>query len=147
MVDEHQGRLVDDDEGLRRILEQARTVAVIGIKPEDRMDEPAHSVPAYLQRAGYEIIPVNPSVDAVLGRPAVASLDDVPGPVDVVEIFRASHRVGAHLDEILRKRPKAVWMQLGIQNDEVARALAEAGIAVVQDRCMRAEHRRLIRGR
>lgn len=146
-MDEWRTRLVDDDEGLRRILLQAHRVAVIGIKPESRADEAAHYVPAYLHRAGYEIVPVNPTGAHVLGRPAAATLDDVEGPVDIVEVFRAGHRVGQHLDEILRKRPAVVWMQLGIRNDEVAQALAQAGITVVQDRCMMVEHRRLVAAR
>lgn len=139
--------LVKDDEAMRDLLEHAHRIAVLGIKPEDRADAPAHSVPAYLQRKGYEIVPVPvyyPEVKEILGEKVYRSLEEVPGAVDVVEVFRKSEDIPPHLPDLLAKRPRAVWFQLGIRNDEVAEALAREGIQVVQDHCMKVEHRRLL---
>jgi predicted CoA-binding protein len=132
------------DEELRDLLARARTIAVVGIKASP--EEDAHRVPAYLQRAGYRIVPVSPKLDRVLGEPAVASLRDVREPVDLVDLFRAPQHVPAHVDEILAMspRPRAVWMQLGIRHEESARRLEAAGIAVVEDRCIMVDHRRLL---
>ncbi|HEU0013787.1 MAG TPA: CoA-binding protein [Longimicrobium sp.] len=125
------------------ILRTAKTIAVLGMKGEDAAGEPAHAVPAYLAAQGYRIIPVNPRL-ARDGYPgAVAGLGDLPEAPDVVEVFRSPEAVGRHVDELLALRPKAVWMQLGIRNDEAARRLEEAGIQVVQDRCMYRDHHAL----
>jgi predicted CoA-binding protein len=135
------------DEELRDLLARTRTIAVVGIKAGDEDD--AYRVPAYLQRAGYRIVPVSPKLDRVLGEPVVASLREVREPVDLVDLFRAPQHVPAHVDEILAMspRPRAVWMQLGIRHDESARRLEAAGIAVVQDRCIMVDHRRLLGAR
>jgi uncharacterized protein len=138
--------LVDDDAGLTTILTEARTVAVLGAKPGP--SEAAHYVPAYLREHGYRIRPVNPRFagqrlhDAV----TVARLDALSEEADVIEVFRRPEYLGGHADEILALpwRPKVVWFQLGIRNDDAAEKLAQAGIRVVQDRCMMPEHRRLI---
>jgi predicted CoA-binding protein len=130
------------------LLRHARRIAIIGIKPESKADQPAHYVPAYLQRAGYEIIPVPcyfPEVPNILGEPVYRTLTDVPGDLDLVVIFRRPADVPRHLDELLAKRPAAVWMQSGIRHDAVAEQLARAGIQVVQDRCTMVEHRSLSR--
>jgi uncharacterized protein len=141
--------LVDDDAGLARILREARTVAVVGAKADP--SQPAHYVPAYLARVGYRVRPVNPTLvgTRVLEAPVVATLADLPEPVDVVEIFRRPEYLPGHAAEILALpwRPAAVWFQLGIRNDVAAERLARAGIRVVQDRCMMPEHRRLLGGR
>jgi uncharacterized protein len=138
--------LVDDDVGLRRILHEARTVAVLGAKP--RPSEPAHYVPAYLAHHGYRILPVNPTCAGgeILGAPVVATLAELAEPVDVVEIFRRPAFLPGHAAEILALpwRPAVVWFQLGIRHDGAAAQLARAGIRVVQDRCMMPEHRRLM---
>jgi uncharacterized protein len=138
--------LVDDDAGLRAILREARTVAVVGAK--DGAGEPAWYVPAYLARQGYRIRPVNPSLAgrAVHGVSVVSTLADLDQPADVVEIFRRPENLPAHVDEILALpwTPRAVWFQLGIRHDGAAQRLARAGIRVVQDRCMMPEHRRLL---
>jgi len=135
---------VESDESLKALLESARTVAVVGIK--DRESEDAFRIPQYLQRAGYRIVPVNPKLASVLGEKCKASLAEVDQPVDVVNLFRASEHVPAHVDEILRMNPmpRAVWMQLGIHHGPSAQRLRDAGIEVVQDRCMMVDHRRLI---
>ena len=139
--------LTSDDE-IRGLLESTKTIAVIGIKPESHAGQPAFYVPKYMADAGYDIIPVPvyyPEVTEIMGRPVCRNLNDVPGEIDLVNVFRRSEDVPKHLDEILTKRPKAVWLQLGIQNDMVAEKLGEAGIAVVQNRCLMVEHRSLIR--
>lgn len=137
--------LVADDEGIRRILAATRTVAVLGIKPEDHAWQPAFYVPDYLVSAGLEVIPVPvyyPEVTDILGKPVYRSLAEIPGPVDLVDVFRKPSDVPRHLDDLLAKKPACVWMQSGIHNAEVAEALARAGIKVVQDRCLMVEHRR-----
>jgi predicted CoA-binding protein len=135
---------IGSDEELRDLLARTRTIAVVGIKADPGED--AHRVPAYLQRAGYRIVPVSPKLESVLGEPAVASLRDLREPVDLVDLFRAPRHVPAHVDEVLAMspRPRAVWMQLGIRHEESARRLEAAGIAVVQDRCIMVDHRRLL---
>lgn len=131
---------VPDD--AKEILKTARTVAVLGMKAEEE-PVPAAGVPAYLKSEGYRIIPVNPRL-AETGYPdAVARLSDLPEAPDVVQVFRRSEDVPAHVDELLALHPKAVWLQLGIRNDEAARRLEEAGIRVVQDRCMFKDHHAL----
>ena len=136
--------LVGDGEGAREILREARRVAVVGIKTEAAAGQPAYYVPEYLQRAGYEIVPVPvyyPNATEILGEKVYRSVAEVPGEVDLVVLFRRSEDVPPHVDDILAARPAAVWMQSGIRNDEAARRLAEAGIRVVQNRCTMVEHR------
>jgi predicted CoA-binding protein len=132
-----------DDEKIRALLGAAKTIAVVGIK--DRESDDAFRIPQYLQRAGYRIVPVNPKLTSVLGEPCVAQLAQVDRPVDIVNLFRASEHVPGHVDEILRMEPlpKAVWMQLGIHHGPSAKRLREAGIEVVQDRCIMVDHKRL----
>lgn len=127
------------------ILERMRRVAVLGIKTEAQRDQPAFYVPAYLAGAGVEIVPVPvyyPEVKAILGKPVFRRLADVPGDVDVVDVFRRPRDIAQHVDDILAKHPHVVWFQLGIRNDEVAARLETAGIQVVQDKCLLVEHRR-----
>ena len=109
-------------------------------------DQPAFYVPSYLLRAGFEIVPVPvyyPEVTMILGTKVYRRLSEIPDEIDLVDVFRRSHDIGAHLSDILAKKPKAVWFQSGIRNDSVAEELAKAGIKVVQDRCLMVEHRRL----
>lgn len=138
---------VQSDEHLKSLLASARTVVVVGIK--DRENEDAFRIPQYLQKAGYRIVPVNPKLATVLGEPCRASLAQVEGAVDIVNLFRASEHVPAHVDEILAMdpRPRAVWMQLGIHHGPSAQRLRDAGIEVVQDRCIMVDHRRLLGAR
>jgi predicted CoA-binding protein len=147
MTEQWSANLVDDDAGLTRILQDARTVAVLGAKPQP--SAPAHYVPAYLARVGYRVLPVNPTFvgTRILGEPVVATLADLPDPLDVIDVFRRPAFLPGHAAEILAlpRRPAVVWFQLGIRNDAAAERLARAGIRVVQDRCMMPEHRRLVR--
>lgn len=122
------------------ILRSARTIAVLGMKGSDEPREPAHAVPAYLADQGYRVVPVNPEL-AEAGHPdAVARLSDLAETPDVVEVFRRSDALHEHEEELLELGPEAVWFQLGIRNDAVAQRLEEAGIRVVQDRCMHIDH-------
>jgi predicted CoA-binding protein len=136
--------LEEIDAELSEILTESRTVAVVGIK--DRESEDAYRIPKYMQDHGYRIIPVNPKLESVLGEHVYPSLADLTNePVDVVNLFRASGHVSAHVDEILDMTPvpRAVWMQLGIHHGPSAARLRAAGIMVVQDRCIMVDHRRL----
>ena len=138
--------LVTDDAGLAAIFRESRTIAVVGAKAG--AGEPAHYVPAYLRAQGYRILPVNPELAGrrLHDTATVAHVADLPGPVDVVEIFRRPEYLPGHADEILALgwRPRVVWFQLGIRNDAAAERLARAEIRVVQDRCMMPDHRRLL---
>lgn len=147
-MQEWRQNLVEDREGIRDILENTRTIAVLGIKTEAESSQPAFYVPAYMQRAGFGIVPVPvyyPDVTEILGEPVYRALEQIPEPVDLVNVFRRSADVPPHVEDILAARPKAVWMQSGIRNDDAVRRLAEAGIRVVQDRCLMVEHRSLPR--
>ncbi len=138
--------LITSDEGIERLVRECRRIAVLGIKPESRRDRAAFYVPAYMAAHGYDILPVPvyyPELNAILGRPVYRSLRDVPGPVDMVNVFRRSQDVPPHVPDLLAVRPRAVWLQLGIRHDDAAAELARAGIQVVQDRCLLVEHRRL----
>ena len=138
--------LVDDAEGIRSLLLATRRIAVLGIKTEAQSFQPAFYVPQYMAHAGFEIIPVPvyyPEVTEILGQKVYRKLSDVPGEIDLVDVFRRSPDVAGHVEDILAKKPKAVWLQSGIRNDEAAETLARAGIKVVQDRCLMVEHRAL----
>lgn len=147
-MDDWQQNLIDDDAGIAALWRDTRRVAVLGIKTEAQAGQPAFYVPEYLQRAGLEVVPVPvyyPDATRILGQPVYRRLADVPGGVDMVVVFRRGPDVAPHLDDLLAARPRAVWMQSGIRNAEVAEQLARAGIRVVQDRCSMVEHRRLAR--
>src|SRR5687767_13491106 len=140
--------LLESNDQIRDLLHRVKRVAVVGIKTEAQSFQPAYYVPEYVQSAGYEIIPVPvyyPEVKTILGAPVYRRLADIPGDVDLVNLFRRSHDVPPHVDDILAKHPTAVWMQSGIRHDEVAERLARAGIDVVQDRCLMVEVRRIRR--
>jgi hypothetical protein len=138
--------LVNDDAGLAAILNTTRTIAVLGAKASP--SEPSHYVPAYLKAHGYRVLPVNPTIagERVLGERVVPTLADLTEPVDLVDVFRRPEYLPGHAAEIVRlpSPPAVVWFQLGIRHDGAARDLAEAGIRVVQNRCMMPEHRRLL---
>ncbi|MRG93863.1 CoA-binding protein [Polyangium spumosum] len=141
---ESKGRIVTDSRRIEEIARNARRVAVLGIKTEAQAGQPAHYVPAYLQGAGVEIVPVPvyyPDVTKILGQPVYRRLADVPGEIDILDVFRRPSDIPPHVDDILALRPKVVWFQSGIRNDEVAERLAREGIEVVQDRCLMVEHR------
>ncbi|HJR40509.1 MAG TPA: CoA-binding protein [Gemmatimonadaceae bacterium] len=145
MPDSWRDHLIDSPAGLRRILEATRRIAVLGIKPE-HTGQPAYYVAEYAQQAGYEIVPVPvyyPELTEVLGQPIYRKVADVPGEVDMVNVFRRPHDIPPHVADILAKRPKVVWFQSGIRNAEAAERLAREGIDVVQDRCLLVELRKI----
>ncbi|HVD61209.1 MAG TPA: CoA-binding protein [Gemmatimonadaceae bacterium] len=136
--------LITTSDGIRRVLEDAKRIAVLGAKCE--FDRPAYFVPEYAQAAGYEIIPVPvyyPDCTEILGEKVYRKVADVPGDVDIVDVFRRPEHIPPHVDDIIAKNPKAVWFQSGIRNDDAAERLARAGIKVVQDRCLMVELRRI----
>ena len=140
------GNIITNTAEIRGLLNETRIIAVLGIKTETQASQPAFYVPSYLQSAGFQIIPVPvyyPSVTQILGQQVFRRLVDIPIDVDLVNVFRRSQDVPAHVEDILAKMPKAVWLQSGIRNDAVAEKLAKAGIKVVQDRCLMVDHRYL----
>jgi uncharacterized protein len=138
--------LVNDSRGISEMLRDTKTIAVLGIKPESHAGQPAHYVAAHMDRAGYEIIPVPtyfPDVTEILGKRVFRTLAEIGRPIDMVNVFRRPGDIPPHVDDILAAKPKYVWFQLGIRNDEAAQKLAEAGIKVVQDRCLMVEEGRI----
>ena len=129
---------------IRQLIVQTRRIAVLGIKTEAQAGQPSVYVPQYLLRAGFEIIPVPvyyPDVTEIFGAPVYRRLVDIPVDIDLVDVFRRPQDIDGHVDDILTKKPKAVWFQSGIRNDRAAETFARAGIQVVQDRCLMVEHR------
>lgn len=140
--------ILTTDEKIRELLGETKRIAVLGIKPESHAGQPAYYVPKYMADVGYEIVPVPvyyPEVTEIMGKPVYRSLLEVPGEIDMVNVFRRSQDVHKHTIDLLAKKPKSVWLQLGIWDDEVAEKLARAGIKVVQDLCLMVEHRSLMR--
>lgn len=136
--------MVDSLDGIRRVISDTRRIAVLGIKLGEH--RPAFFVPDYAQRAGFEIVPVPvfyPDAKEMLGETVYRTVAAIPGEIDMVNVFRRPEDIPQHIDDILEKKPKSVWFQLGIRNDEAAERLARAGIDVVQDRCLLVELRRM----
>ena len=130
--------LLETPDQVHALLDRTKRIAVLGIKVSESR-EAAYGVPAYVQRAGYDVVPVPiyyPEVTEILGKPVYRRLVDIPGDIDMVNVFRRPKDLPAHLPDILAKHPKSVWFQLDIRHDEVAEQLARAGIDVVQDRCI-----------
>ena len=130
------------------LIRSTKRIAVLGIKPDDHAMKPAHYVPKYMAEAGYEIIPVPvyyPEVTEILGKPVYRRLADVPGEIDMINVFRRSEDVHKHTLDIIARKPRSVWLQLGIRDDDFAQKVAEQGIKVVQDLCLMVEHRYLDR--
>ncbi len=128
---------------VKKIITQSKTVAVVGISKKEERD--SYRVAAYLKDHGYTIIPVNPQADEILGEKCYAALADIPFAVDVVDVFRNPSVLPALADEIvaLERRPKYVWFQLGVVNNDAAQKISGAGIGVVQNLCIKIEHSRL----
>jgi len=137
-------RLIADPDGRRALLAGARRVAVVGLSADQ--GRPSHGVAAYLQTAGYEIVPVNPKWlgREILGVPVVAKLTDIAAEFDIVDVFRRPVDVPRVVEDAVAAGAKAIWMQLGIVNEAAAQRALDAGLDVVMDACMMAEHRRLL---
>lgn len=141
-----QKNIIETDEEIRALLASTKRIAVLGIKTAAQSSQPAFYVPQYMANAGFEIVPVPiyyPEATEILGAKVYRKLADIPGEIDLLNVFRRPNDIPAHVADILAKKPKAVWFQSGIRNDEVARELAENGIKVVQDACLMVEHRAL----
>ena len=146
MSEAWRANLVTDQEGIARIVRECKRIAVLGIKTEAQRDQPAFYVAEYMARAGYDIVPVPvyyPDAAEILGRPVYRTVSAVPGPVEMVNVFRRPRDIPPHVEDILAAHPRVVWLQLGIRHEQAAEAFARAGIQVVQDRCLLVEHRRL----
>jgi uncharacterized protein len=150
MDDWRRNLIEDDEEQLTKLLRSARRVAVLGIKTEAARGQPAFYVPQALQQMGLEVVPVPvyyPEATQILGEKVYRRVADIPVDIDIVDVFRRSNDVAAHLPDLLAKKPRAVWMQSGIRDDRTAEALAHAGILVVQDRCLMVDYRAVARSR
>jgi len=136
--------LIESPTRIQQILENTRRIAVLGMKPD--ASQPAYYVPEYAAHAGYEIVPVPvyfADLTEMMGEKVYRKLSDIPGDIDLVDVFRRPKDIPQHLDDILAKKPKTVWFQLGIRNDEAAEQLAKAGIDVIQDHCLLVELQRI----
>ena len=133
--------MIEDNTAVRDLLTSARTIAVVGLSPKEA--RPSHQVARYLIAAGYEVIPVNPGQSEILGRTCYPDLVSVPVAVDIVDIFRRSEDVGPIVEAAVAIGARAVWMQLGVVNEEAAHRARAAGLTVVMDRCLKVEHRNL----
>lgn len=130
-----------DPDTIRRLLTETRTWAVVGCSPNP--DRDSHRIARLLQRHGMRVIPVNPAAKEILGERSYPSLSDIPGPVEVVDIFRRADQAGAHVDEAIEAGAQAVWMQLGVIDEAAAARARAAGLHVVMDRCPAIELPRL----
>jgi predicted CoA-binding protein len=132
-----QENIISSGDQIRDLLAETKRIAVLGIKTEAQADQPSVYVPKYMQDAGFEIVPVPvyyPEATVILGEKVYRKLVDIPGEIDMVDVFRRSPDVAGHIEDIVAKKPKSVWLQLGIRNDAAAEIFAKAGIKVVQDR-------------
>jgi hypothetical protein len=136
--------IVDDIAGLRRILAQAKSIAVVGLSAH--WYRPSYFAAKYMQDHGYRIIPVNPGYPEVLGQRCYPDLAAIPGPVDIVDCFRRAEDIPPIARAAVAKGARILWMQLGIRNDEAARIALDAGLTVVMDRCVKIEHARIMGG-
>jgi uncharacterized protein len=132
-----QENLIDDSRQIGELIRQSRRIAVLGMKTEEQADQPSVYVPLYMQKAGYEIIPVPvyyPEATAIFGLKVYRKVIDIPGEIDMVDVFRRPKDIDQHVEDILGKKPRSVWFQSGIRQDTAAEIFAKAGIKVVQDR-------------
>ena len=127
---------------LKKILTENKTIAVVGLSPKD--SRPSYGVSLYMQNAGYKIVPVRPGIDNILGEKAYPSLSDIPFPVDIVDVFRKSEAVPPIAREAVNIGAKVLWLQEGVSNEEAEKEAADAGLAVVSNRCILKVHRALI---
>jgi len=132
-----QDNLIENTEEIHALIQATKRIAVLGIKTEAQADQPSVYVPLYLKKAGFEIVPVPvyyPDAKEILGEKVYRRLTDIPGEIDMIDVFRRSQDVTGHIDDILAKKPNSVWLQSGIRNDAAAEIFAKTGIKVVQDR-------------
>lgn len=145
-MDQDAPRELTRPDEIRALLSSVRRIAVLGMKTEAQADQPAFYVARYLIDAGLDVIPVPvyyPDVTHICGIPVHRKVSTIEPSVDLVDIFRRPSDLPPHMPDLIAARPRAVWFQSGIRNDAVARELVDAGIFVVQDRCLMVEHRRI----
>jgi uncharacterized protein len=135
---------VDDIGGIRRILAQSKSIAIVGLSAQ--WYRPSYFAAKYMQDHGYRIIPVNPNYAEVLGEKCYARLTDIPAPVDIVDCFRKSEEMVPIARDAVKIRAKVLWMQLGITNDEAEKIASDGGLDVVANRCVKIEHARILGG-
>ena len=135
------GKIITEGSDIKDILENARTIAIIGLSPKP--DRESNEVARYLKDHGYRIFPVRPGQEEILGQRTHATIDDIKEKVDIVDVFRNPEQILHHAHEAIRMQPKVFWMQLGIENQEAASLLVKAGIDVVMNKCIKIEHGRL----
>jgi predicted CoA-binding protein len=123
------------------ILRRSKTVAVIGMSKNPEKD--AYRIPEYLMKKGYRVIPVNPSAEEILGQKSYKALADVPDEIDIVDMFRPSEEIPNYVTDVIKKKPKVFWEQLGVHNPAAEDRIAAGGIKVVFDRCMLQERKKL----
>jgi hypothetical protein len=143
-TDTWRDHLIESPAQIQQILESTHRIAVLGMKPHE--SQPAYYVPEYADQAGYEVIPVPvyyPELTEIMGKKIYRKLVDIPGDIDLVDVFRRPKDIPQHIDDIIAKKPKTVWFQLGIRNEEAAERLAKAGVDVIQDHCLLVELRRI----
>ena len=128
------------DAAIADLLQQARVIAVVGLS--DSPSKASYGVAEHMQRHGYTIVPITPKPGVILGEQTYPDLASVPFPIDIVDIFRKPEAVLPHVEEAIAVGAKAVWLQLGIRNDEASQRAADAGLVAVQDRCIKIEHYR-----
>ncbi len=133
--------IINDDAGIRRILEDHKIIAMVGLSPKE--DRPSNIVARYLMARGYTVIPVNPGQKVILGQPCYANLKSIPAKVDMVDVFRNSADVLPIADDAIAIGAKSLWLQLGVIHPAAAEKAAAAGLAVVMDRCPKIEYSRL----
>lgn len=138
----HLNDISTDRAATRALLQDTRTIAIVGLSPNPQ--RPSNEVARYLRAAGYTIIPVNPACDEVLGEKCYASLREIPGPVDLVDVFRRAEDVMPIVEDAIAIGARALWLQLGVVAPEAALRAADAGLKVVMDRCTKIEHAVLI---
>ncbi|MEG6616478.1 CoA-binding protein [Peptococcaceae bacterium 1198_IL3148] len=130
------------DDQIKELLKETRTIAVVGLS--DKPERDSHRVAKYLQQHGYKIIPVNPKLNEILGEKAYKKVSEIPEQVDIVDVFRRSIDTPSVVEDALVKKPKAIWLQLGISNDDAAKMAQDNNITMIMDRCIKIDHANLI---
>lgn len=133
--------VITDDKTIQDILKASKNIAVVGLSPKPHRD--SFLVAHYMQEQGYRIIPVRPKAKEILGEIVYPDLTHIPNPIDIVNVFRAPDKIMPVVEEAVKVKPKMFWMQLGIENNDAARLLADAGIAVIMNRCLKIEHMKM----
>jgi uncharacterized protein len=134
--------MVLEQEQIRELLKTARVIAVVGLSPDQ--EKPSNSVSRYMRDKGYRIIPVNPAQEEIIGEKSYKSLSEIPEKIDIIDIFMRSEKVMPVVEEALKLKPKAIWLQLGIKNDEARRLVEQTDVGYVEDKCVKQEYARLL---